>query len=60
MQSVLHVQSTFVNTSRPIATKHLPRGVLEFRRAETTRSASQTETHLQAAPVTQFKKSRYH
>jgi hypothetical protein len=54
MQSTPHVQSTFLSMSRSTTAGHLPHSALEFRRAETTISASQLEAHLQAAPVEQF------
>jgi hypothetical protein len=54
MQSALHVQSTFLDTSRSTTAGHLLHSALELRRTETTTSASQLEAHLQAAPVEQF------
>jgi hypothetical protein len=57
MQSVLHVQS-ILDTSLSTTAGHLPKTALELRRAETTISASQKETHFQVAPAEQLQE--YH
>jgi hypothetical protein len=54
MQSVLDIQSTFLDMSRSTTVGHLPHSALELRRAETTTSASHLEAHLQTALVELF------
>jgi hypothetical protein len=60
MKSALDVQSTFLDMSRSTTAGRLPHSALQFRRVETTSSASQPEADLQIAPAEQFpEKLRY-
>jgi hypothetical protein len=53
MQSLLVIQSTFLDMLRSTIAGHLPHSMLELHRAETITqlTASQLEEHLQAALV---------
>lgn len=54
MQLAFHIQPTSLEMSRSTTAGHLPHSPLHLCCAEATTSASQLETHLQAAPVKQF------
>jgi hypothetical protein len=60
MHSTLDVQSTFLNMLLSVTARRLPHSVLELHHGETTTTASQLETHLQAAPVEQFPENHHH
>jgi hypothetical protein len=52
------VQTTFLNMLFSVTAGRLPHSVPELHHAETTTTASQLETHIQAAPVEQFAENR--
>jgi hypothetical protein len=58
MQSAFDIKFTFLDMSRSTTAGHLHR-VLELRRAETTTSAAQLHSYLQAAPVEELPENRY-
>jgi hypothetical protein len=54
MQWALEIQSTFLDTSRPITSGHIPHSALEICLGEITTPATQLEAQRQAAPIEQF------
>jgi hypothetical protein len=59
MQSILHIQYTFLEKSRSTTAGHLPHSSLDLRHTGTKNFVSQLEAHLQAALVEQLPEN-YH
>jgi hypothetical protein len=60
MHSALDIQSTFLDMSHSITTRHHPHTAMDLSHAEITTSASQLEAQLQAALTEHFPESWYH